>query len=312
MTTASAKPASVTGSIDEVVRWRAGEEVGLRNEIDALDREIDEMRAAMAALSERLEARQSARSTLDSRVRTIANSGTIRAYQALFAALAEQAAAISERSGLVAAEEFARNSNLETSLMASSGSLFEEYRQFKVTVEPTLSGLPESYRKVLLAHHAELAAKVRSVVESAVESIHPLGAETLEIDVVWGMDSPDGTPDLLVMVVPADESVATGWADRGDDVDLWLAARVVQGLSEALLAGGLAGVRPALGGHRGLLAIEVDLADARPDFGAVLAAALTRVFAAAPELDEARVKVTPRQVDLDWLLPPESTEGSGA
>jgi hypothetical protein len=302
----------VTTSIDEVGKWRTGEETRYKGEIEEIDRDIAGIRAAMTNLTERLAAQETVRRDLDTQARTVANSVTARTYQAVFAALAEQAASLSDRAGVVAAAEFQRNANLEASLKANAGSLFEEYRQFKATVEPTLGALPESYRKVLMAHHDELSRKVRELVDAAFASVEPLAAEPLALDVVWAIDAPEGTPDLLVVVVPADEGVATAWADRGDDAELWLAARVVQALTETLLAAGLSGVRPALGGHLGLLAIEVDLAGAKPDFGAKLQAALTRILGGASELADARIAVTPRQVEMDWLLPPESTEGGAA
>jgi hypothetical protein len=310
--TSATKPRSVAGAIDEVGRWRTGEEGRFKAEIEEIDREIAGIRAAMANLTQRLAVQEASRGDLETQAKRIGNGATGRTYQSVFAALAEQASALSDRAGVVAAAEYARNTNLENALKATAGNLLEEYRQFKTTVEPTLSALPESYRKVLLSHHEELSTKVRGIVDSAMASVEPLSVDALELDVVWAIDAPEGTPDLLVVVVPADEAVTTAWNDRGDDAELWLAARVVQGITQALLAGGMPGARPALGGHLGLLAIEVDLAGSRPDFAQTLQTHLAKVLGEAPELLDARLTVTPRQVEMDWLLPPESTEGGVA
>lgn len=306
------KPRSVADSIEEIGRWRATEEARYKNDIGEIDREIVGIRAAMANLQERLAAQEASRGALDIQSKSIAAASTTRTYQALFATLTEQATALSDRAGVVAAAEYARVAKAEAALAASAGTQLDEYRQFKTTVEPSLGALPESYRKVLLAHHAELAQRVQGLVDQAFERAEPLKADPVPLDVVWAIDAPDGTPDLLVVVVPADEAVTTAWADRGDDTELWLAARVVQALSEALVAAGLPGVRPALGGHLGLLAIEVDLTGAKPDFGDVLQMHLERTLSDAVELVDAQLRPVASKVEMDWLLPPETTERGDA
>ncbi|MBA2321317.1 MAG: hypothetical protein H0V89_09190 [Deltaproteobacteria bacterium] len=312
MTSETTKPRTLTSSVDEVVRWRAAEEARLEGEIVEIDREITGIRAAMANLEERLALKTGSRTELDGQAGAIGRVATERTYQVVFETLAQQAAALSDRAGLVATAEFARAAKIEASVKASAGKLLEQYRQFKTTVEPTLAALPETYRDVLTAHHQDLTVKIRAMIDAATPPVEPLQAEIIELDVVWAIDAHDGKPDLLVVVVPADEDVTTAWADRGDDTELSLAARVVQGLTESLAAAGLPSARPALGGHLGLLAIEVDLTGAGADFATVLGTSLARVLSAAPELGEAGLKAVARQVEMDWLLPPEEAEGSVA
>ena len=130
----------------------------------------------------------------------------------------------------------------------------------------------------------------------------------LEIDLVYGVDAPEGTPELLICVLPISDGAFTEWADRPEDLATLLGARVVQGIYETTRQTGPRGAQAVCGGHQGLLAIEVDLEGAKGDVARALADNLTAVLSSAPELAAAKVRVHPRRVDVDFLLPPDAGE----
>ena len=187
--------------------------------------------------------------------------------------------------------------------------LLKEYEQFRTEVEPTLAALPESYRGVILAHHEGVVNKLREHLGRAAGGPVEVEGDPLVIDVVLAVDAPEGEAELLMLVLPVSEAVYGEWAARDEDLQTHLAARVVQAVYESCGKLGLVGVQAMFGGHRDLLAVEVELGAIKPDdVKAVLQERLEAVLGSASELQAAKVQAVPRFVAVDHLLPPEEDD----
>lgn len=309
MTTLVQRTRSLAEALDEVARWRADELARHAADVAETDQEIASLKAAIVNLQQQLAARERARQDLAERLPSVNAMEVERRYHAVFSALGQQATAISDRSARLADAARDREARLADTLSRGEmAAVYEEYTQFKTQVEPTLKALPESYRKALLGHHEQVSAKVKIAVEEALSAPVTLEAEPLAVDVVYAVDAPEGQPEVMMVVCPIVETAVSRWQERGDTLELHLAARVTQAVYIGLTEAGLGTARVTTGAHRDLLVIEQEVVGARPNLSQIVGAALQRVTGASPELAGARVTVGVRQVDVENLLPPEGVE----
>lgn len=262
-----------------------------------LERQRDILRAAIADLSGRLDAVERELSVPDPEPPPPRVVDTLLLH----------AAALEARARLVSEASTRQRSALRESLAADPRSvgLLTEYEQFETAMRPILSNLPDGYRSALLAHHETVTRRLGTQVAAMARAPITVDAEPLVVEVVIALDAPQGAPELLVAVAPVTEATATGWTERSDDLQTWLAARVVQALYEALAAAGLPSAEIASGGHEGLLALEVDVQGASRDLDALVEERLSVALSAAGEISSARVEVVIRRVEMDVLVPPE-------
>lgn len=302
---------TVADALGDVERWKADEQARHAAELVEVDQEIGNLTTAIGNLQQQLEALRKFKEELQGKQQALGGQEIARAHESLFKALQAQSQALVEREAIVAERDKARRADLEASLSGTEiGPLLEEYKQFKTTVEPTLGALPESYRSVILQHHRTLAARLESHVRKAISEPVQVEAAPLEVELVFAVDAPEGKPELLILVLPVTDQVQSGWVDREDSLQLWLAARVVQGVYEAAAKTGFVAAQAMSGGHLGLLALELDLSAALNGaaFVDAVQAVISERLAGAPELAGARVAVRARKVDVDYVLPPEDDE----
>lgn len=299
---------TVQEALAGLATWRHDEAERRTAELAEIDQELAGLRTAMDALGQQVEALEIFRAGVVAREEGMEGLEIERGYEAIFAVMGAQAQWMAERSAQVAAAEATRSEAALASLATSDAAdLYEEYLQFKQGVEPTLAALPESYRSIVLSHHRAQAAKLRAHVSQLLGEPVVLEVEPLEVEVVYGLDAPEGVPELLIAVLPVGEEVHARWPHRPEDLQTHVAARVVQAIYQAVAEAGPEGAQALCGGHQGLLAVETELEGARSDIGAVIARCLAEV-ADAPELRAARVRLTAREVPVDYLLPPETGE----
>lgn len=308
MTTATSVR-TVADALGDVERWKADEQARHAAELVEVEQEIANLHTAIGNLQQQLEALQKFKVELQGKQEALGGQEIGKAYDSLFQVLQGQSQALVEREALVAARDKARRTELEASLSGTEvGPLLEEYRQFKTTVEPTLASLPESYRSVILKHHQGLAARLQDHVAKAIRTPVEVDAAPLQVELVYAVDAPEGAPELLILVLPVTDQVHAGWVDREDSLQLWLASRVVQAIYEAAGKSGFVQAQAMSGGHLGLLALELDLNGATDAFVTALEAQIAERLQSAPELLSAKVLVSARKVDVDYVLPPEDDE----
>lgn len=301
---------SVVTALQEVGRWRTEELARHQAELSEVDQEVSSLQAAVANLQQQLEALSRFRGELVGKGGKVDAQVTERSYSAVFASLQGQAGALAERTGLVRQAEGDRRAAIAAAMNDSAiSALLQEYSQFK-TVEPTLAALPESYRTAIVAHNSTVRERLKSALGNLNRGPVEVDAAEHTVEVVYAVDAPEGNPELLVVVLPLPEEVHSDWANRNEDLQTWVAARVVQAVYQACRLAGLPAAQALYGGHQEMLAVEVDVVGARADLPDLLARTLGQVLSDAPELAAAKVRVVGQPVAIDYLLPPEEAEGN--
>ena len=303
--TAGEHVGTVVAALEEANRLAEDARSKVGSEIADVDREMASLDEAIAKLHEQREALVRLQEELELKATAGAEVAQVY-YDAIFGALSSQAAALSARADVVQAAAAAQQAALAAAMNTPEiAALKAESEQFKTTVEPTLAGLPESYRDVLVAHHQSIEARLAAhLAELDVGSVD-VDEEPLAASVVFAVDPIDGEPEVLTVVFPIYEAVYADWESRPEDLCTRLASCIVQGIYSACREAGLADAEGMFGGHQDLLAMELDLAGASGDVATLVANAVNMAVAEQPEFADAKVELQMVGVDMDHLLPPD-------
>jgi hypothetical protein len=305
MSDATAKPRSLASALADVGSWRAEAEQKTKSELAEVDAEIESLLTAMQNLQQQLEALRRFRDEVARRDTSLGDEQSGKVYHAIFGALTDQAAALGARAAQVTAAFEQRKRTLDEAMAnPDTAKRMAEYKQFKAVVEPTLAAMPESYRAIVVAHHEAQAKELQALIDLQNASVVRVDGASIAADIAVAVDSPSGAPEVLMLVLPVPDSVQTDWNKRPEDLNTWIAARVVQGVYSACEASGVMLPRAMYGGHQGLLAVEVEIGGAKADIGERVREAIN-VAARTDELAGAQVEVSARIVAVDNLLPPE-------
>lgn len=299
---------SVSQALDQVAAWKDATLRENQGRIATVDGDLEKLRAQIANLQQQLTSLESARADLQEL--DVEDELAKRSYEAIFGSLRNQATQAMTRAAAQLEAERAHRDAIFAGLKDEPelSALVTEFEQFKQQVEPTLEALPESYRGAIRQHHQGIAEKIRSYLSVRFEQPVQLEANPLELEVVYGIDAPEGTPEVLICVLPIQDVTFTEWSSRPCDLATHIGARVAQAIYETTKRTGPVGAQAIRGGHQGLLAMEVDIEGASADVEKILHDTMAAVFGGAPELAAARVSLAPRKVDFDFLLPPEEAE----
>ena len=300
---------TVAEALEAVETWRSQEDARRLGELGEVAQEIQSLEAAMENLRQQLEALHTFQTELEAKGAELAAQADQRTYQGIFEVLQVQAAAVEQREREVLEASKAQAEKLPA-LLAEKGlaEVLQEYEQFKSAVEPTLQHLPDSYKAAILEVHHGQEAKLREAI-AEVGGAPKMEADELVADLVFAIDAPEGTPELLVVVVPVADSVQSRWVEREGGLQTDLAARVAEAIYRAAADVSFLGAQALSGGHLGLLAVELELVGADPSLAERLRQRLAAV-AEAPELAAAGVRLLVREIDMDHLLPPEDEEAA--
>ena len=300
---------TIDGALAAVRRWRLEEEKRIQRQAREVDAEVQRLKQTIAQAQARARALATERNGLLARIETLDDEAVERSNAAVLQALREQADALAARADAAQATELQALLAAEAKLEAGGHSaLLVEYKQYKEQVEPTLAAMPESYRSLIASHGQAQAQRLRAQLARVLEAPEPLGAEPLELELLYAIDAPDGELELLMLVLPVRDTVYLHWASRPEDLQTHVALRVVQALYASTQAMSLHGAQVLGGGHEGLVALEVELVGAPDDALERMLAQLETVVADSAELRSAGLTLQPRQVALDLLLPPDEDE----
>lgn len=307
---ANAATARVADALAQVAKWKADEESRHNTELSEVDQEVASLQTAIENLKQQLEALGRFRQELLGKLETVQTAVPARTYDAVFAVLLGQMDALGGRAEELLEKERARDAALLGTLDDPAvKNLLAEYEQFQKAIAPTLDAMPATYREAMEklrdSQRAQLAEKLGDLGREPVAS----DGGDVYVDVLVAVDAPEGSAEVLMLVLPVSEDVQVLWSDREEDVQTHLTARVMQGTYAATEELGYAGAEAVFGGHQGLLAIEIEVGGGDPD--AVVEKVRGQIQASldgAPELEAGKVRVRVQVVDVDHLLPPEPTE----
>jgi hypothetical protein len=296
----------IAAVLREVASWRAEREAQHRADLEGVDEEVERLRLAMEDLQRQLTALSDFRTQVEAQRVRVGVETAHRAHGAVFARLEEQAQALDARAAeALAAEPRRRQLLLERLGQSEHGQALREYEQFQAN-RAQLDALPSSYRDALLAHHDAQGEALSRHLAAFDPGPPTLAADPIELDVVFTVDAAENEPELVSIVLPVHESTYTGWRDREGHLALQVAARAVQGLYEAARGLGLTRAHALYGGHRDLLAVELELGRGTGRAPAArIGAAIQEALSQAPELVAAQVSVRAIQLPAEYLLPPD-------
>lgn len=298
---------SVADALSDVAQWRADEESRHSTELAEVDQEVATLERGIENLKQQLEALGQFRTELLGKVEMLDVDVSRRNYEAVFDALQGQSEQLVSRSADLLQVEQARDADLLQTLEDPEvRNLLAEYKQFRDTIAPTLSSMPATYRQAM----EELGRKQR---EELTDRLGDLGSEPveasgdpIEVDIIVAVDAPEGQAEVLMLVFPVEEAVHSQWASRSEDLQTRLAARVMQAVFATARALGIEGNQGVFGGHRGLLAVELELAGGgKAEIAEQFRARIQAMMVEAPELLAAKIAPTARVIEVDHLLPPE-------
>ncbi|MFT6161040.1 MAG: hypothetical protein ACJAZO_002940 [Myxococcota bacterium] len=305
---------SVADALAGVAQWRTDEEARHGTELAEVDQEVASLQTGIENLKQQLEALGRFRTELLGKVDSIEEEVAGRNYNAVFDVLGDQLVGLSSRAGGLLQKERVRDAQLaETLDDPVVANLLAEYQQFKEVVEPTLASIPATYRTVM----EETGRKQRQDLESRLAHVgtEPIEyeGEPLPLDVLVAVDAPDGQSEVLMLVMPVADAVHGDWRSRDEDLQTRLAACIMQGAFATAAEMGLGGNQAVFGGHRGQLAVELELAGGDPAaIAESFRSSIQETLAASPELIAAKVAATVRVIEVDHLLPPEEPENGEA
>lgn len=299
-----ARPGGLARALEALDQWISSRP---RSEVcKGLDEQIVGIRASLSDLQENLDTLQRRRKIEQE---AASEEHSERGYGAVFSVLHAQSVSVGVRAREFARVQEERLVSLDADLRAidSSGQL-DAYEHVVHSLMSDLDSLPASYRSVLTAHHAENAAALRRRVLELMRRPIDVAWTEVDLDVVFGLEAPDGVPELLLVVLPVSSQVYKEWRSLETDLEVNFACRVVQALYGELFSSGLESADVAIGGHDGLLVLEADIAGAAGDFADRFADRCREVLDGCAQLAAARVAVTIHRLPVDFLFPADSEE----
>ncbi|MEN0066589.1 MAG: hypothetical protein AAGA48_30935 [Myxococcota bacterium] len=299
-------PQAVLEALEAARRARSDDEARHASEIVDVDQEIGKLGRAIDNLVEQRDALVDYRARLAERGEGIRQARRTDTHNALYASLEAQAEAVHER-GTAMEQAQPDRLALVPPLDATLQALLAEI----TTHHEALGQAPESTRGELKGQLEEAQRRFTALLRERTEPEAFEGA-ALPIDIVYCVDAPEGTPELLVVLLPVRASIDNP-QQLADGLPAWLAARVGQALFAAARSVdfGDADVRTGPALDRDLLDIEVDLATAPAGFVTAFKDDLARHLGAAPELQAAKVEVRVSEVEADIVFPPDPEPKDG-
>lgn len=298
---------SAADALANVTSWREQANAKHRREVEEVEDELKRLATAIEDLQRQQTALGDFRNELVSREATIEAEEQQRAHDSLLEAITTQSEELATRAAIALEADKTRATAIEAALQESEvASAWKEYREF-IDNQDNIANLPASYRTALAMHHEATAAKLADAVRNADPGPTKLDETPLSLDILFTIAPGEaGENDLASVILPVADVAWTDWDSRQDDLQLLVAARVAQALYEAAHALGHITAHSMQGGHRGLLAIELDLAKVdRTEARDKIAEHLASVGKDAPELVAANIAFNAIHVPMGYLLPPE-------
>lgn len=297
-------PRRIEDAYSQVERWRlaaVGQEL---QAAEAVEQAIAEHEASIAELREAVAALEAGRDAVYARADAVAGERDTRTYEAFFEILLEQSLDLEVR-GLAMREAEDQDDSRWLRLLAASplAKQLAEYVEYRRKIEPGLSAFPDEYGSTVRQHHDEVKAELVAWFESQDLALPKLELRELTLDVVVGVDEPEDGVAVVMVVLPVPSAVQARWAERPAGIGLALAARAVEGLYKAAHHMGYRSAQVLFGGHRGLIAIELEVEGDPYELGSALAGAVQAALDRSPDLESARVRAQVSVVNIDHLLP---------
>lgn len=241
--------------------WRAEAEHEIGRNLEEIEREDKRLRDRVQEIERQLVALDSMRAEVRERADALDGEEATRSHDVMVSALADDKRLLATRSA--ALEHARREVRAEAEALLEDPDLVETVKEYEryTELEAGLASLPESYRHAIVAHHDQVKRRLAPVFEKAAARGVRVNLPGVTVGIVACLESRDGHPESLTLVLPVDHQLYADWSDRGDELGTVLALRMVE-LATKLVAAVGADAAPLT--YRELadcLTIEIWLAD---------------------------------------------------
>lgn len=221
--------------LEAISRWQESTQEEASQRLEALQGEESQLRGDLKELQRQLDNVVKARAETTAQLAGLGAEHERRAYDAVIEGLSSDAEVISERSvsyqQAIEARAAAAATILEQPGISGKVDEFEDFEQRR---EQLLATLPKSYHDVLLKQHADVRAELQPLFDALSAEMPPVSDETADITLIASLDSVDGIPEALAVILPVSFQVYSSWEQQPENLDALLAYRVVAAVSAAL------------------------------------------------------------------------------
>jgi len=293
--------ASVVNALANAQRW-------VSDQAERIDERIAAEEATIQELERDIQERRDAIVALEAERSLIGGGAGERAREEIYNALLAQSDELRARVPAWTAAEATRRATISEALQSDEfAQLMKDHESFENSA-PDLSALPESYRAALEKVHEERTQALADQVASADPGLSELEAPDIELELVYAIEGADQA-ELAIFLLPVPEAAYTQWASREQDLLTLTAARMIEAIYRAMKGMNDPLAQAVAGGHESLIAVEVELAGGSiASVSEEIGTHLTEALARETELTAAKVRVSPREVPIDLLVPAEPAE----
>lgn len=306
-------------AIEEVGRWREGQEQEARARLDEIRLEQERLEADIEALRRQIAELAELRAEVDADLGALPALETARTRAAVETGLDAEAELLVDLEPIYSDALKAREDRVAALLAQPDvARLVTEFEQFQA-LEPTLANLPPGYRDAILAHHGTVRERLAPVVEASRAPLAVAERDATSITVVASLNPSEGEAEALVLILPLAFEVYEEWSERSEDLRAVLAYRVIAAVGAALEEVGVPDAAMQFADYRGLLAVQVWFGAETPagDVREALSHEIERLSEEAVELLAVRLElytawldpkvVTGEADDQDETIPDEPT-----
>ena len=308
MTTDSAAPRLIA-ALEAITRWRESSEEEAATQLSEVDAEEARLREGIKALERQIDALEDLRGQIRGRIDQLDGQEIAKSYAAVVQSLQQDRDLTDQRAKLVAQrvrdDRAKAEGMLEDPELARAIDEFERFRD----MESGLGSLPASYRRAILDHHQQVKRRLAPVLALLEGPPEPVDAPTQGIAIVASVDLVEDKPESLVLVLPVDADIYNSWEERGEDISVQLAYRMVAAAAELANRAGVPAAPISYRSFEGKLTVQVWFGEAKVsgDVKELAAEILDQVRFDASELSVACLELYTLWLPPDVLNPPEET-----
>jgi hypothetical protein len=298
---ASRNPQSVLlNRLEAVQQWRRNMEEEYDKTILSLQKsEADAKKRLLRLQQEIFELAEKQKSTKSDRDELDTES-LGRSREAVLEGLHAAKELLSEREAAYRSMVEGRDSRVEKLIASPEVSrLVGEYQQF-LSLQDTLSQLPEGYREAMLAHHSQVRNELRPIFNAMNEPLGKADVGEGALGIVSSIEVVDDVPEALAILLPVPFEIYTKWSEEDEGLKHKLVYRILAAVAGMLKKIGSPNAPVHYAEYDGCLAIQVWLGDSKivGDVRNALVGEIEKLRRCASELRVVRLSL-----DIVWMDP---------
>lgn len=247
----------LSAELESIRNWREEREAGCRRDLNQIDEEDNRLHQKLAEIQRKLSENAQLREHVLAQLHQLPIDEGRRSHNVLLDTLGTDHKFVIERSNALRGAFLEQQAALQARLDDPAVSdMIGEYESFK-ELEPALSNMPPSYRKVALDHHESLRSRLLPLFELAQGTPGPLEQPVVPVGIICSVDPEEGAPTAFAVIVPTDYNTYRDWALQDQGLQTVIGYSLVGSISQVLHRCGAANAPVAFRNYEGCLAIQV-------------------------------------------------------